>query len=67
VIGATLNRTSAFPFRATRVGKDTALAQIVRLVPEAQGPKAPVERLVAQVASVFVLIVIGSAVLTCMV
>lgn len=43
IIGATLNRSGAFQFRATRVGKDTALAQIVRLVQDAQGSKAPVQ------------------------
>ncbi|GAB4430251.1 MAG: heavy metal translocating P-type ATPase [Chloroflexi bacterium OHK40] len=64
VIGATLNRTGSFQFRATRVGKDTALAQIVRLVQEAQGSKAPVQRLVDQVSAVFVPIVIVIAVVT---
>jgi Cu+-exporting ATPase len=64
VIGATLNRTGSFQFRATRVGKDTALAQIVKLVQEAQGSKAPVQRLVDQVSSVFVPIVIGIALVT---
>ena len=44
VIGATLNKSGSFTFRATRVGKDTALAQIVRLVEEAQGSKAPIQR-----------------------
>ncbi|MBC8078565.1 MAG: copper-translocating P-type ATPase, partial [Chloroflexales bacterium] len=64
VIGATLNRTGSFQFRATRVGKDTALAQIVKLVQDAQGSKAPVQRLVDQVSSVFVPVVIGIALLT---
>ncbi|GAB4202227.1 MAG: heavy metal translocating P-type ATPase [Roseiflexaceae bacterium] len=64
VIGATLNRTGAFQFRATRVGKDTALAQIVRMVQEAQGSKAPVQRLVDQVSAVFVPVVIGIALVT---
>ncbi|MEO7910132.1 MAG: heavy metal translocating P-type ATPase, partial [Roseiflexaceae bacterium] len=64
VIGATLNRTGSFQLRATRVGKDTALAQIVRLVQEAQGSKAPVQRLVDQISSVFVPIVIGIALVT---
>ncbi len=64
VIGATLNRTSSFQFRATRIGKDTALAQIVRLVQEAQGSKAPVQRLVDQISAVFVPVVIGIALVT---
>jgi len=64
VIGATLNRTGSFQFRATRVGKDTALAQIVRMVQEAQGSKAPVQRLVDQISAVFVPIVLGIALVT---
>ncbi len=64
VIGATLNKNGYFKFRATRVGKDTALAQIVRLVEAAQGSKAPIQRLADRVASVFVPIVIGIAVAT---
>src|SRR5690606_11018889 len=54
VIGATLNTTGAFTFQATKVGRDTALAQIVRLVQQAQGSKAPIQGLAARVASVFV-------------
>jgi Cu+-exporting ATPase len=57
VIGATLNRTGSFRFRATKVGRDTALAQIVRLVEEAQGSKAPIQRLADYVASIFVPVV----------
>ena len=64
VIGATINKTGAFKFQATRVGKDTALAQIIKLVEDAQGSKAPIQRLADQVTSVFVPIVIGIAVLT---
>ncbi|MCC6179251.1 MAG: HAD-IC family P-type ATPase, partial [Chloroflexi bacterium] len=54
VIGATINGNGAFRFRATRVGKDTALAQIVRLVQDAQGSKAPIQRVVDRVSHYFV-------------
>ena len=64
VIGATVNKSGSFQFRATRVGKETALAQIIRLVQQAQGSRAPVQRLVDQVAAVFVPIVIAIALLT---
>jgi Cu+-exporting ATPase len=64
VIGATVNKTGSFQFRATRVGKQTALAQIIKLVQQAQGSRAPVQRLVDQVAAVFVPIVIVIALAT---
>lgn len=64
VIGATINQTGAFRFRASRVGKDTMLAQIVRLVEQAQGSKAPIQRLVDQTASYFVPAVIFIAIAT---
>jgi len=67
VIGATINRTGAFKFQATKVGKDTVLSQIVKLVEEAQGSKAPIQRLADKVTSVFVPIVIGIAVVTALV
>jgi P-type Cu+ transporter len=64
VIGATLNKTGSFQFRATRVGKDTFLAQIVELVQQAQGSKAPIQRLADQVTGWFVPVVIAIAILT---
>jgi len=64
VIGATINRTDSFQFEATRVGKDTTLARIIRLVEEAQGSKAPIQRLADIIASYFVPVVIGIAVIT---
>ena len=57
VTGGTLNRTGSFRFRVTKIGADTLLAQIVRMVEEAQGSKAPIQRLVDRVAAVFVPIV----------
>jgi Cu+-exporting ATPase len=64
VIGATINNTGSFRFEATKIGKDTTLARIVRLVEEAQGSKAPVQRLADVIASYFVPIVIGIAIIT---
>src|SRR6266487_632218 len=54
VIGATMNQAGSFRFRATKVGKDTALAQIIRLVQDAQGSKAPIQKVVDQVSHYFV-------------
>lgn len=64
VIGATINKTGTFKFEATRVGKDMVLAQIVRLVQEAQGSKPPIARMVDVIASYFVPIVIMIAIIT---
>ena len=64
VFAATLNKSGSFVFEATRVGAETALAQIIRMVEEAQGSKAPIQRLADKVASVFVPVVFGLAVLT---
>jgi Cu+-exporting ATPase len=62
VMGGTVNTTGSIVFRATRVGKDTALGQIIRLVEEAQTTKAPVQRLADTVAGVFVPVVIAVAI-----
>ncbi len=64
VIGATLNKLGMLRFEATRVGRETALARIIKLVEEAQGSKAPIQKLADQVSAVFVPIVIGIAGLT---
>ncbi len=64
VIGATLNKTGAFKFRTTKVGKDTALAQIVKMVQDAQNSKAPIARLADTVSGYFVPIVMILAVWT---
>jgi Cu+-exporting ATPase len=64
VIGGTINRTGAFTYRVTRVGKDTALAQIIKMVERAQTGKAPVERIADKIASYFIPVVIGLAILT---
>ncbi len=64
VVGATINKEGALRFRATKVGAETALARIVRLVQEAQGSKAPIQRLADQVSAVFVPTVIGIALVT---
>lgn len=64
VIGATLNKTGAFKFRATKVGKDTALAQIVKMVQDAQNSKAPIARLADTISGFFVPIVMILAVVT---
>ncbi|MEC4805507.1 MAG: heavy metal translocating P-type ATPase [Jaaginema sp. PMC 1079.18] len=64
VIGATINKTGSFRFRATRIGKDTTLAQIVQLVQQAQGSKAPIQKGVDRVTSWFVPGVMAIALLT---
>jgi Cu+-exporting ATPase len=64
VVGATLNKTGAFKFKATKVGKDTMLAQIIKMVEEAQGSKPPIARLVDVIAGYFVPAVILAAMVT---
>ena len=64
VVGATLNKLGMLKFEATRVGRDTALAQIIKLVEDAQASKAPIQKLADQVSAVFVPAVIGIALIT---
>lgn len=64
VTGATVNTSGAIKVKTDRVGSDTTLAQIIRLVKQAQGSRAPIQKLVDQVSSVFVPVVIGLALLT---
>ena len=64
VVGATLNKFGTFKFEATKVGKDTVLAQIIKMVEEAQGSKAPIQKIADQVSGIFVPVVIGIAMLT---
>jgi Cu+-exporting ATPase len=64
VVGATINKFGTFTFKATKVGKDTALAQIVRIVEEAQGSKAPIQRFADVVSGYFVPTIIGIALAT---
>ncbi|WP_285766937.1 heavy metal translocating P-type ATPase [Peribacillus sp. SI8-4] len=64
VIGSTLNKNGFLKMKATKVGKDTALSQIIKVVEAAQGSKAPIQRLADQISGVFVPIVVGIALLT---
>ncbi len=67
VAGATLNKLGLLKFEATKVGKETALAQIIRLVEEAQGSKAPIQKLADQISAYFVPVVIAIALVTALV
>ncbi|CQR46530.1 Copper-exporting P-type ATPase A [Paraliobacillus sp. PM-2] len=64
VIGATINKNGTIQFEATKVGKDTALSNIVKIVEEAQGSKAPIQRMADVISGIFVPIVVGIAILT---
>ncbi len=63
-IGATINKTGSFKFKAEKVGKDTALAQIIKLVEEAQGSKAPIQQLADLISAYFVPVVVGIAIIS---
>lgn len=64
VIGATINKFGSFKFKATKIGKDTVLSQIIKLVEEAQGSKAPIQRLADKISGIFVPVVVGIALIT---
>lgn len=64
VIGATINKFGTFKFEATKVGKDTALSQIIKMVEDAQGSKAPIQKIADQVSGIFVPVVVGIALVT---
>jgi Cu+-exporting ATPase len=64
VIGATINKTGSFKFEAVKVGRDTMLSQIINMVQEAQGSKPPIARLADKIASIFVPVVMGIALVT---
>ncbi len=64
VVGATINKQGAFKFEATKIGSDTMLAQIVKMVEEAQGSKAPIQDLADKISSIFVPIVLGISIVS---
>lgn len=64
VIGATINKFGTFKFETTKIGKDTALSQIIKMVEDAQGSKAPIQKIADQVSGIFVPVVIGIALIT---
>lgn len=64
VIGATINKFGTFKFEATKIGKDTVLSQIIKMVEDAQGSKAPIQKIADQVSGIFVPVVIGIALVT---
>lgn len=64
VIGATINKYGTFKFETTKVGKDTALSQIIKMVEDAQGSKAPIQKIADKVSGIFVPVVIGIAAVT---
>lgn len=64
VIGSTINKNGFLKVKATKVGRDTALAQIIKVVEEAQGSKAPIQRVADQISGIFVPVVVVIAIIT---
>ena len=64
VVGSTINKSGSFRFKATRIGQDTVLSQIIKMVEDAQGSKAPIQKIADRVSGVFVPAIIGIALLT---
>jgi Cu+-exporting ATPase len=64
VVGSTINKSGSFKFKATRIGQDTVLAQIIKMVEDAQGSKAPIQKIADRVSGVFVPVIIAIAMLT---
>jgi len=64
VVGASINKLGSFKFRATKVGKDTMLSQIIKMVEDAQGSKAPIQKVADKVSGIFVPVVVSIAILT---
>ncbi len=64
VVGATVNKTGSFEFEVNKIGSDTTLAQIIRLIEDAQGSKAPIQGIADKISAVFVPVVIGLAIIT---
>jgi Cu+-exporting ATPase len=65
VIGATINKHGRLVIKATKIGKDTVLAQIIKVVEEAQSSKAPIQRIADKISGIFVPLVVGIAIITC--
>src|SRR5699024_2204488 len=64
IIGSTINKNGTIQMQATKIGRDTALASIIKIVEDAQGSKAPIQRIADKISNVFVPIVVGIAIVT---